>query len=72
MTEPLTLPLLQMQLDQLVPGQSLHLSMPEVERVFGLNDVATGRIRNFAGGHNCAFVWSEQGLQFVKLTPPDR
>lgn len=66
MTEPLTLPLLQMQLDQLVPGQRLHLTMTQVERVFGLDDVAAGRIRNFADGHNCAFALSEAGVQFVK------
>lgn len=70
MTTSLTLPLLQMQLDHLVPGQGLHLAMTEVERLFGLNDVATGRIRNFATGHNCAFAWSEAGVQFLKLPAP--
>ena len=46
MAEPLTLPLLQMQLDRLVPGQSLHLAAAEVERMFGFNDVAAGRVSN--------------------------
>jgi hypothetical protein len=67
MARPLTLPVLQMQLDQLMPGQGLHLPMVEVERIFGLNDVASGRIKNFATGHNCAFAWLETGVQFLKL-----
>jgi hypothetical protein len=67
MIEPLSLPLLQTQLDHLVPGQGLHLATSEVERMFGLNDVATGRIRNFAEGHGCMFAWSGSGVQFVKL-----
>jgi hypothetical protein len=65
---PLTLPVLQMQLDQLTPGQGLHLPMAEVERIFGLNDVASGRIGNFAKGHNCAFAWLDTGVQFLKLS----
>ncbi|CCE06124.1 hypothetical protein BRAS3843_1600006 [Bradyrhizobium sp. STM 3843] len=60
-----------MQLDHLVPGQGLHLARADVERMFGFNDVAVGRIRNFATGHNCAFAWSETGLQFLKLPPRD-
>ncbi|WP_257165799.1 hypothetical protein [Bradyrhizobium sp. SRS-191] len=72
MSEPLSLPLLQMQLDHLVPGQGLHLVMADVERLFGYNDVATGRIRNFADGHGCMFAWCATGVQFVKLASPDR
>ena len=72
MNEPLTLPLLQMQLDHLVPGQGVYLAMPDVERIFGLNDVATGRIRNFARGHDCAFAWSDAGVEFVKLGRSNR
>jgi hypothetical protein len=67
MTSRLTLPVLQIQLDQLRPGQGLHLPTAEVERLFGLNDVANGRIRNFAKEHNCAFAWSDTGLQFLKM-----
>ena len=72
MTEPLSLPLLQMQLDHLVPGQGLHLPTSEVERMFGYNDVANGRIRNFAEGHRCMFAWSGSGVQFVKLPRGER
>jgi len=67
MIEPLSLPLLQMQLDCLVPGQGLHLATSDVEQMFGLNDVAAGRIKNFAEGHGCMFAWSGSGVQFVKL-----
>ena len=65
---PLTLPILQMQLDLLMPGQGLYLPMAEVERIFGLNDVASGRIKSFAKGHNCAFPWLDTGVQFLKLS----
>ncbi|MGY3453949.1 MULTISPECIES: hypothetical protein [unclassified Bradyrhizobium] len=71
MTEPLSLPILQMQLDRLVPGQGLHLATADVERMFGYNDVATGRIRNFADGHGCMFAWCATGVQFVKLPRRD-
>jgi hypothetical protein len=56
-----------MQLDRLTPGQGLHLPTVEVERIFGLNDVANRRIKNFATGHNCAFAWLATGVQFLKL-----
>lgn len=67
MVRPLTLPILQMQLDRLMPGQGLHLPTVEVERMFGLNDVANGRIKTFASGHNCTFAWLTTGVQFLKL-----
>jgi hypothetical protein len=69
MARPLTLPVLQMRLDQLMSGQSLNLPMAEVERIFGLNDVASRRINNFAKGHNCAFAWLETGVQFLNCLP---
>jgi hypothetical protein len=72
MAEQMTLPDLQEQLDELVPGAELHLKLPEVERLFGVNDVATGRLRNFASSHNCVFAWSPTGVQFLKqpVQPP--
>ncbi len=71
MVEQLSLPILQMQLDDLVPGQGLHLGMPDVERMFGVNDVASGRLKNFATGHGCVFAWSGTGVQFVKMPRRD-
>ncbi len=66
MAKQMTLPDLQEHLDELVPGAELHLVLSDVERLFGVNDVATARLRNFAASHNCVFAWSPTGVQFLK------
>ena len=66
----MTLPDLQAELDQLVPGAALHLELSEVERLFGVNDVAAGRLRAFAAGHDCIFTWSPSGVEFLRRLAP--
>ena len=43
-----TLPELQQQLDNLAEGALLQISGWDYERLFGTNDVAATRLRNFA------------------------
>ncbi len=56
MTEPLphlSLAGLQRRLDALTIGDQLTIGIGDYRRLFGLNDVATGRLDNFAEGHGC-------------------
>jgi len=48
-----TLPELQEQLDNLAEGAVLQISGWDYERLFGVNDVAAARLRNFATLHAC-------------------
>jgi hypothetical protein len=68
--QPLTLPDLQTCLDRLGPGQKFALSLPEVERLFGEDDVGAGRVQNFADGHRCSVQWLEFGVNFCKAGEP--
>ncbi len=51
-----TLPDLEERLQELRDGGLVQISRSEHERLFGLNDAALGRLRNFARGHQrCEF-----------------
>jgi hypothetical protein len=68
----LNLPMLQSHLDGLHPAGCFELSITDSERLFGHNDVAAGRIANFARGHHCEVIVSATGLTFRKNgTLPD-
>lgn len=62
----LTLPGLQSILDRLPSAQSLSLANKDVERLFGFNDVARARLKNFAKGHNCIIGYSDGSVVFLK------
>ena len=47
----LTLPDLEERLQELQDGALVQISRSDYERLFGLNDAALGRLRNFARGH---------------------
>lgn len=51
-----TLPLIQQQLDRLAVGNEFALRQSEVERLFGIDDVADTRLANFARGHGCSVL----------------
>jgi hypothetical protein len=67
MRKDYTLPELQEQLNGLKEGELFGVSDADCERLFGLNDVAMGRIANFAKGHRCVVGHSERGIYFRKM-----
>jgi len=67
-----TLPELQARLDHLSEGALFAISARDYERLFGTNDVAAARLRNFARGHACVANHSTDAILFrKKLTQPD-
>jgi hypothetical protein len=69
MNEYLTLPRLQAHLDRLRLAERLTLARSQVERLFGHNDVAVGRLRRFAKGHNCVVAHADNCVVFQKAPP---
>jgi hypothetical protein len=61
-----TLPTLQHWLDQLGPDAILPLKRSQVERLFGLNDVAQARLLRLAQGHNCTISYSDGSVVLKK------
>lgn len=64
-----TLPLIQDRLDELSAGEDFTLSRPEMERLFGVNSAAVGRIVHFAIGHGCEIIFRRDGVRFFKPPP---
>jgi hypothetical protein len=60
------LPDLQEKLDALQDGGSLHITRRDYERLFGVNDVAQARLRNFALGHACVASFADEAILFRK------
>ena len=61
-----TLPDLQAKLDHLAEGALFQISARDYERLFGSNDVAAARLRNFAKGHACITSHSDGAILFRK------
>ena len=55
----LTLPELERAIDALEEGALHHITGRDYERLFGVNDAALGRLRNFAKSHNCAASFAD-------------
>ncbi|MEX6505375.1 hypothetical protein [Jiella sp. M17.18] len=70
MRQDFTLPDLQAQLDLMKVGETLALRRDDCERLFGVNDVAGGRLRNFARGHGCTVVYTPEGVAFSRILLP--
>ena len=64
-----TLPLVQERLDALAPCEDFSLTMAEVTRLFGLNNVAVRRIKRFADSHRCHAIYDGRQLIFRKDFP---
>jgi hypothetical protein len=57
---------LQAKLDHLAEGALFQISARDYERLFGSNDVAAARLRNFAKGHACVTNHSDGAILFRK------
>lgn len=69
MDHELTLPTLQGLLDSLRSAQTLALATRQVDRLFGLDDVGTTRLKRFARGHNCIIAHTDDCVVFHKMPP---
>jgi hypothetical protein len=68
-----TLPELQEQLDGLAEGGLFQISRWDYERLFGINNVAATRLRNFAKSHACVASYADNAILFRKqLTRRER
>jgi hypothetical protein len=61
-----TLPDLQEKLDGLNEGSLVEISSRDFERLFGTNDVAATRLRNFAKSHSCVITHVNDAILFRK------
>ncbi|HVX77499.1 MAG TPA: hypothetical protein VHB49_15305 [Bradyrhizobium sp.] len=60
------MPELEEKLDSLAEGALFQISHQDYERLFGINDAAAARLRNFAKGHACAVSHADHGILFRK------
>jgi hypothetical protein len=61
-----TLPDLEERLQALESGAIMQISRNDYERLFGLNDAALGRLRNFARSHQCVASFADLVVLFRK------
>jgi hypothetical protein len=66
MRSNLTLPELEEKLDGLAEGTLLQISARDYRRLFGTNDAAAARLRNFARGHACVANHGGEAILFRK------
>ena len=66
MRRNLTLPELQERLDGLTAGSLFEIGSRDYERLFGTNDAAAARLRNFARSHACVISHSNSAILFRK------
>ncbi len=67
-----TLPELQEKLDRLAERGILQINPQDYERLFGTNDVAAARVRNFARAHACVVSHADGAVLFrKKISQPD-
>jgi len=62
----LTLPELDRKLDNLPEGAVHQIARGDYERLFGFNDAALGRLRNFAKNHACVASFADTAVLFRK------
>lgn len=62
----ITLPELERKLDGLREGGLYHLSRGDYELMFGMNDAALGRLRNFSKSHECVTSFTDNHVLFRK------
>ncbi len=66
-----TLPELEHNLEALTAGDLLQITRKDYERLFGLNDAALGRLRNFASSHACVASFADEAVLFRKRVQTD-
>ncbi len=59
-----TLPDLEHELEALVEGGLHQITRRDYERLFGTNDVALARLRNFAKSHACVASFADDAVLF--------
>ncbi len=59
-----TLPELERQLDALAEGGLHRITRRDYERLFGENDAALARLRNFAKSHGCIASFTDGAILF--------
>ena len=64
MRRDFTLPELEKKLDGLAEGALHQMTRRDYERLFGKNDAALGRLRNFAKSHQCVASFAEEAILF--------
>ncbi|MGY3530347.1 MULTISPECIES: hypothetical protein [Bradyrhizobium] len=62
-----TLPELEQELRRLHDGAVHHLTRHDYRRLFGDNDVAVARLRNFAKSHGCVASFADEQILLRKL-----
>ena len=62
-----TLPTLEAHLAHMPIAKSLTLAGTDIERLFGFNDVAVRRLKNFARGHDCIVSYTDGCVVFHKV-----
>ncbi len=67
MHKDFTLPNLQSKLDLLESGGQLQVLRVDIERLFGMDDVAQDRLLRFAQGHGCLAVETDSGVTFRRV-----
>ncbi|WP_128923871.1 ATPase inhibitor subunit zeta [Bradyrhizobium guangxiense] len=65
-----TLPDLENRLATLQNGALVRIDRVDYERLFGLNDAARGRLRNFARSHRCVASFADSAVLFRKQIAP--
>lgn len=60
------LPGLQNRLDGLAVGERLAVSGPTIQRLFGVNHIASERVEHFAVGHGCIAKAQDDSIVFYK------
>ncbi|MET4724500.1 hypothetical protein ABIF63_008606 [Bradyrhizobium japonicum] len=60
------LPDLEERLRELGEGAVVQISRRDCKRLFGLNDAALGRLRNFASSHQCVASFADTAVLFRK------
>jgi hypothetical protein len=66
MMRHLTLPELEERLEGLTAGSLFEIGSRDYERLFGTNDAAAARLRNFARSHACVISHSNSAILFRK------
>ncbi|SFP09730.1 hypothetical protein SAMN05216330_105587 [Bradyrhizobium sp. Ghvi] len=67
-----TLPELEQELFNLHEGAVHRMLRCDYERLFGENDAALGRLRNFAKSHDCVANFAEDAILFRRRLQADR
>ena len=62
-----SLPELQAKLDELPEGALFQISAWDYARLFGANDIAAARLKNFAKGHSCVATHADTAILFRKM-----